>query len=227
MYRTGDQARWLRQGALEYMGRNDFQVKLRGYRIELGEIEARLMDYPGIDRAIVILREDNSGDKRLVGYYTVRAVEKKDVVGAEELRDYLARGLPEYMVPSAYVCLDKLPLTANGKVDRKQLPAPQGDAFALQAYEAPEGEIETILAQVWTAVLRVDRIGRHDNFFALGGHSLMATQVVARIEEVLGLKIGIRTVFEFSRLSLLAEQLRTALFAEFDPQEFSQMMRAS
>ena len=156
LYRTGDLGRYLPDGNIEFLGRNDFQVKIRGFRIELGEIEARLSSYPGIREAVVVAREDGGGDKRLVGYYTVGPVIGSDGqatvledIGASELRAYLSLNLPEYMVPAAYVRLEALPLTANGKLDRKALPAPEGDAYGRGVYEAPVGPVETKLAEIW------------------------------------------------------------------------------
>ena len=155
MYRTGDLGRWLADGNIEYLGRNDFQVKIRGFRIESGEIEARLAEHPAVREAVVIAREDSPGDKRLVGYYTVVAdgEPEQDAVSAEQLRSHLMALLPEYMVPAAYVRLESLPLTPNGKLDRKALPAPEADAYSTRSYEPPQGEIETKLAGIWADVL--------------------------------------------------------------------------
>ncbi|MFN5457225.1 non-ribosomal peptide synthetase, partial [Bradyrhizobium sp.] len=186
LYRTGDLGRWLGDGTIAYLGRNDFQVKIRGFRIELGEIEARLSEHAGVRDAAVIAREDAPGDKRLVAYYVGDAA-----IGAEELRGHLAALLPDYMVPSAYVHLELMPLTPNGKLDRNALPAPEGTAFAVQAYEPPQGEIEEAVARIWAELLGVERIGRHDNFFALGGHSLLAIQVVSRLRQALALEAAL------------------------------------
>ena len=177
MYRTGDLGRHRADGTLEYLGRNDDQVKIRGFRIELGEIEARLASFDGVRDAVVLAREDAPGEKRLVGYYTGATI------AAEDLRSHLAATLPDYMVPAAYVALDRLPLTANGKLDRRALPAPSGSAYANREYEAPQGEIEQRLAALWSEVLQRDRIGRHDNFFEIGGHSLMAIRLSRRIQD--------------------------------------------
>ena len=157
MYRTGDLGRYLPDGTIEFLGRNDFQVKIRGFRIELGEIEARLAQHPAVREAVVLAREDG-GDKRLVAYYTVAP--DAEAAGAEALRRHLSATLPEYMMPAAYVRLDALPLTANGKLDRKALPAPDGVAYAARGYEAPAGEIETRLARIWADVLGLERVGR-------------------------------------------------------------------
>ena len=174
LYRTGDQVRWKPEGQLEFLEPLDHQVKLRGFRIELGEIEARLLQYAGVREAVVVAREDTPDDKRLVAYYTgtTPAAEaagtgegEKDISGAEALRLHLSGVLPEYMVPATYVWLDSLPLTANGKLDRKALPAPEADAYTKRGYDAPQGEIETDAGGLWAEVLQVEQVGRHDNFF--------------------------------------------------------------
>ena len=209
MYRSGDLARYLANGNLAFMGRNDDQVKIRGYRIELGEIAARLTKHPSVCQAVVVA-QGRADDKRLAAYI----VEHDTPVDAEHglaltgtLRDYLSAGLPEYMVPSAYVRLDNLPLTANGKLDRKALPVPSQDAFAHAAYEAPKDEMEAVLAGAWTELLGVDQVGRHDNFFALGGHSLMAVRLLERLRRQ-GLSLAVRDVFQKPVLSVLASTLR-------------------
>jgi arthrofactin-type cyclic lipopeptide synthetase C len=200
MYRTGDLGRWLGDGRIEFVGRNDDQVKVRGFRIELGEIEARLVEHEGVGEAVVVAREDTPGEKRLVAYYTVGGERE---VGAEELRRQLSGQLPEYMVPAAYVRLEELPLTANGKLDRKALPAPEGDAYAVKRYEAPVGEIETRLAEIWAEMLKVERVGRHDNFFELGGHSLLAVKLMERMRQQ-GLHADVRALFATPTLAELA-----------------------
>jgi len=199
MYRTGDVGRWRADGTLEFVGRNDFQVKIRGLRIELGEIEARLAEHPAVREAVVLAREDRPGEKRLVAY-----VVGDEAAGAEALRAYLGETLPEYMVPAAYLRMDALPLTPNGKLDRKALPAPEGDAFARSTYEAPVGETERALAGIWSEVLGIDPVGRHDNFFELGGHSLLAVQVVSLMRDV-GLPLEVHALFEAPTLAELAE----------------------
>ena len=181
MYKTGDLGRYLADGNIEYLGRNDHQVKIRGFRIELGEIEARLGRHPQVKEAVVVAREDQPGDKRLVAYLTVK--EGEEVV-IDRLRAHAQSGLPEYMVPSAFVILERLPLTPNGKLDRKALPAPDGDSYVRRSYEAPQGEVEEALAEMWCDLLKVERVGRQDNFFELGGHSLMAVQVISRVPKV-------------------------------------------
>ena len=181
LYRSGDLGRWRPDGSLEFLGRNDDQVKIRGFRVELGEIEARLAEHAGVRDAVVVAREDTLGDKQLVAYYTVGGAEE-EVVDAEGLREHLAVRLPEYMVPAAYVRLERMPLTGNGKLDRKALPAPELDAYGVSEYAAPEGEVETTLAAIWAELLHVERVGRNDNFFELGGHSLLV--VVLLLEYV-------------------------------------------
>jgi amino acid adenylation domain-containing protein len=205
MYRTGDLGRWLADGNIEFLGRNDFQVKIRGFRIELGEIEARLSEHEGVQEAVVLAREDTPGDKRLVAYYTAR---EQNSVGTEALRAHLAAKLPEYMVPPAYVRLESLPLTPNGKLDRKALPAPEGDAYVLRQYEAPQGAIEELLAGIWAELFNRERVGRHDNFFELGGHSLMAVTLVERLARA-GLKADVRALFGTPTLAELAASFDT------------------
>ncbi|WP_416768990.1 amino acid adenylation domain-containing protein [Pseudomonas sp. RHF3.3-3] len=193
LYKTGDLGRWLADGTLEYLGRNDFQVKIRGFRIELGEIENALLAVPGVREAVVIARDDSQGDsdnQRLVAYVC------GEPVPAEQLRSALLGGLPEYMVPSAFVHLDKLPLTANGKLDRRALPAPGQDALASKAYEAPQGETEEAIAEIWKGLLHLDQVGRHDGFLELGGHSLLAVQLLSRLRRKLGARISLRELFD-------------------------------
>ena len=172
MYRTGDLGRWLPDGNIEFLGRNDDQVKIRGFRVELGEIEARLREEAGVGEAVVVARDEGDGDKRLVAYYTSSPEIEPE---AEELQRHVGAKLPEYMVPAAYVRLEKLPLTPSGKLDRKALPAPGEGAYGVRAYEAPVGEVEKVLAEIWAELLKVERVGRRDNFFRLGGHSLCVT----------------------------------------------------
>jgi amino acid adenylation domain-containing protein len=196
LYRTGDRARWRADGAVEYLGRLDFQVKVRGFRIELGEIEAALLEHEGVRECAVLAREDATGDRRLVAYVVGEAE-------AEALRDRLRRSLPEYMVPSAFVFLEALPLTANGKLDRKALPAPEGSSYARRSYEAPLGQVEEALAGIWGEVLGVERVGRWDQFFELGGHSLLAIKLIERMRRA-GLYADVRALFTTPVLAELA-----------------------
>ncbi|MGA3706678.1 amino acid adenylation domain-containing protein, partial [Ralstonia nicotianae] len=202
MYRTGDLGRWLPDGSLEYQGRADAQVKLRGFRIELGEIEARLSQCTGVSEAVVTMREDVPGEQRLVAYYV-----SGEAIEAQTLREQLQASLPEYMVPAAYVRLERLPLTPNGKLDRKELPAPEGQAYASTAYEAPQGEVEVALAGIWQTLLGVERVGRHDDFFALGGHSLQAVRLVAQVRTQLGAELGLTELFAQPSLSAVAQAI--------------------
>ncbi|HLI04400.1 MAG TPA: amino acid adenylation domain-containing protein, partial [Terracidiphilus sp.] len=199
LYRTGDLGRWLPDGNIEFLGRNDYQVKIRGFRIELGEIEARLAAHEQVREAVVMAREAGPGDQRLVAYYTVETAD----AGAESLRAHLAAKLPDYMVPAAYVRLEALPLTANGKLDRKALPAPEGDAYSTRGYEAPQGEVESRLAEIWAEVLKLERVGRHDNFFSLGGHSLLAVTLIERMRRS-GFPVDVRTLFATPVIAELA-----------------------
>jgi amino acid adenylation domain-containing protein len=205
LYRTGDLVRWRADGRLEFLGRNDFQVKVRGFRVELGEIEARLMEHAGVREAVVVALEDAPGEKRLVAYWVGRAD-----VEVEGLRTHLSKALPAYMVPAAYVRLDALPQTPSGKVDRKALPAPDGAAYASRAYEAPVGEVEEALAAIWSDVLGVEQVGRWDHFFELGGHSLRAVQVTSRVRQVLGVEVPLGAVFERPVLAELAREVARA-----------------
>ncbi|MDA3136904.1 AMP-binding protein [Pseudomonas syringae] len=201
LYKTGDVGRWLANGALEYLGRNDFQVKIRGLRIEIGEIEAALAKHPAVHEAVVTAREDVPGDKRLVAYYTQSA--EHTAVDIETLRSHLQQQLPEYMVPAIYVLLEAMPLTPNGKLDRKALPAPDAQALISRGYEAPQGEVETLLASIWADVLKVEQVGRHDHFFELGGHSLLAVKLIERMRQV-GLSADVHVLFGQPTVAALA-----------------------
>ncbi|WKB55581.1 non-ribosomal peptide synthetase [Eleftheria terrae] len=207
MYKTGDLGRWLPDGTVEYLGRSDHQVKIRGLRIELGEIEAQLARQPGVRESVVLAREDVPGEVRLVAYLVARSEAEKPQ--AQALREALSKALPEYMVPAAYVVLEALPLTPNGKVDRRALPVPDGTAFAQRAYEAPQGEVEVALAQIWSELLQVERVGRQDNFFELGGHSLLAVQLMERMRRQ-GLHANISTLFARPTLAALAQAVQQA-----------------
>ena len=226
MYRTGDLGRWRADGSLEYQGRNDFQVKIRGLRIELGEIEARLAELPAVREVVVLAREAGrsepgrdegtgsasgtgaTGDRRLVAYWVARdGLAEHDLPTVEVLRDHLKAELPAYMVPSAFVKLDAMPLTPNGKVDRKALPAPDAEALVTHAYEAPQGPVEEVLASIWQELLGVERVGRHDNFFDLGGHSLLIVSMVEKLRRA-GLRVDIRQVFQSRDLAELASGIR-------------------
>ena len=194
LYRTGDLVRYLPDGTLEFLGRNDFQVKLRGVRLELGEIEACLATHPALHEVAVLIC-----DERLVAYFTLRG----QAPSLQALRDHALEHLPEYMVPAAFVQLDALPLNPAGKLDRKALPAPGLEAVLSRAYEAPVGEVESLMAGIWAEVLKLERVGRHDHFFELGGHSLLAVNLVARLRKA-GLDVDARTLFSQPTLAQLA-----------------------
>ncbi len=197
MYKTGDRARWRVDGTLEHLGRIDTQVKLRGFRIELGEIEAALRVTPGITDTVVVVREDAPGQQQLVAY-----VVSPGEIDRDALRTALASTLPDYMVPSVIVALPALPLTPNGKLDRKALPAPSQAPHA--EHVAPRTLMEHTLEQIWRDVLGVERVGVHDDFFALGGQSLLATRVTAAIRQTIGVELPVRTIFQASTLASLS-----------------------
>jgi thioesterase domain-containing protein/acyl carrier protein len=201
LYRTGDLARWRADGMLEFAGRVDAQVKVRGYRIELAEIEAALLRAPGVAEALVLVREDSPGDKRLVAYVT--PTEPGSPPSVADLRASLTARLPGFMVPSAFVPLAAFPLTMHGKVDRKALPAPDATS-ALGGYVAPRTPLEEQLAQVFAEVLGVERVGTEDDFFDLGGHSLLAVRLMARIRERTGLALPVAALFQGSTVARLA-----------------------
>jgi amino acid adenylation domain-containing protein len=202
LYRTGDLARYLQDGNLEFLGRNDAQVKVRGFRIELGEIEASLSQHPDVREAVVVSREDGTGDARLVAY----VVSQRQGIPGHEMRAHLKERLPEHMVPSAFVMLDKLPLTANGKIDRHALPAPGTARPALErAYVAPNSMVEEVLAAVWAEVLGIERVGINDNFFDLGGDSIRSVRVVALAKER-GLNFTVQELFRSQTIAQLARE---------------------
>ncbi|HMC28675.1 MAG TPA: AMP-binding protein, partial [Verrucomicrobiae bacterium] len=205
LYRTGDLARYLPNGDVEYLGRTDHQVKLRGFRIELGEIEAALRLHPAIRDAAVIVREVSANDKRLFGYATLKAQQRPAIA---DLKKFLKEKLPDYMVPSAIMFLDELPLTPNGKIDRKALPNPEirradGDS----AFAPAQSELEKSLARIWEQVLQIERVGLNDNFFEIGGHSLLAAQVQARMSDILKVELPIIKLFQYPTISALAKYL--------------------
>jgi len=216
LYRTGDLGRWRADGAIEYRGRNDFQVKIRGYRIELGEIESALTDAEDVKEAVVLAREDAPGMKRLVGYYRTQSGAS---LPSEHLREALRARLPEYMVPSAYVHVAAWPQTANAKLDRNALPAPDAEAYVVRAYEAPQGPIEDAIARIWAEMLQIDKVGRHDHFFELGGHSLLGAKVAAKVRQLLRREISPMLVFSAPTLAEFARRV-----AEIAPQSRAKRM---
>jgi amino acid adenylation domain-containing protein len=208
LYRTGDRVRYRADGAIEYLGRLDHQVKVRGFRVELGEIEAALGQHEAIREVVVLAREDQPGDRRLVAYY----VAGSEVAGSE-LRAFLRQRLPEYMIPGVFVALPAMPVSPNGKVDRKALPAPDRAALEV-AYVAPRTCTEEVLTGIWAQVLGVERVGIHDNFFELGGHSLLATQIASRVLEALHVELPLRDLFEVRTVEELAKRLDAAKAGE-------------
>jgi non-ribosomal peptide synthetase component E (peptide arylation enzyme) len=216
MYRTGDLARWFEDGCVEFLGRGDHQVKLRGYRIELGEIEAVLGRHGDIAQAVVLLREDEPGEGQLVAY--VVAVGGTQVEAAH-LRAYLKKAVPEYMIPSAYVILDQMPLNPSGKVDRRALPPPKRTRPEIETLTPPRSQTEQILVDIWKDVLNLERVGVNENFFELGGHSLLVMRIINRARDVFQADIPIRRLFEsptiaefavhIDQLNLLARQPQT------------------
>jgi non-ribosomal peptide synthetase component F/aryl carrier-like protein len=219
LYKTGDLARYLPGGNIEFLGRSDFQVKIRGFRIELGEIEAKLATYPGVRAAVVVAvdgaaAEDAAGEKRLVAYYTAEAGAE---ISVEALRAHLLSLLPEYMVPAAYVPLESLPLTSNGKLDRKALPAPDGGAYVSREYEAPADEMERALASIWRELLNVERVGRNDDFFEIGGHSLLAMGLLSRVRDALQVEVDLNELFSHPTLREFARALKTSSRSTLPP----------
>ncbi|HEX6357656.1 condensation domain-containing protein, partial [Actinophytocola sp.] len=201
MYRTGDLVRWSPAGELEFLGRIDNQVKVRGFRVELGEVETALRGHPDVTDAVAAVRTDSAGHKRLVGY-----VVSDRVLTSGELRDFLAERLPEYMVPTGFAVIDALPLSPNGKADRQALPEPDL-APAAASYVAPRTPLEATVARIWAEVLGVDQVGAGDNYFALGGDSILSIQVVSRLRDALGVDVRPLTLFTHSTVEALAAAL--------------------
>jgi amino acid adenylation domain-containing protein len=216
MYRTGDRLRWKADGRLEFVGRVDEQVKVRGFRIEPGEIEATLTAHADVHEARVIVREDEPGEQRLVAYVVGEA-------DADALREHLRESLPEYMVPSAFVVLEQLPLTPAGKLDVRALPAPELGP-AEETYVAPRTPTEEVLAGIWAEVLRLERVGVKDNFFEVGGHSLLATRVVSRVRDVFAVELPLRALFESPTVAGLAPQVETLVLARVAESELAEAL---
>jgi len=216
-------------GNIEFLGRNDFQVKIRGFRIELGEIEARLREHAGVREAVVeVVGEDEPGDKRLVAYYTASQNSKEagEEVSVKGLRAHLGGNLPEYMMPTGWVRLEALPVTPNGKLDRKALPAPGAQWCAGRDYEEPQGELESQIAKIWAGILKVERVGREDNFFELGGHSLLVVRLASRLREAFDVDVPINEVFARPVLSSLAEYVLDKQLELYDPACLSEALQA-
>ncbi len=223
LYRTGDLVRWREGGTLEFLGRIDQQVKLRGFRIELGEVEAVLDGHLDVSAAVAIVREDNPGDQRLVAYVVPAADRAPDI---EHLRRDCKAKLPPFMVPSTFVVVEAFPTTANGKLDRQALPAPDGSRPTLEReYEAPQTPFEESLAEIWGEVLGVEQVGRHDDFFDLGGHSLLAVKMVSRVHERFDIELPLHVVFEHSTMSALAATIGAELLDDADDDELASLLK--
>ncbi len=204
LYRTGDRARWRPDGNIEFLGRVDHQVKIRGFRIELGEIEDCLLRHPAVKAAVVIAREDLSGEKRLAAYVVPSSFSAEERPSPETLREFLKETLPDYMIPTAFILLSQLPLNPNGKLDREALPAPDIAGQFAHCHVAPRNDIEIRLAELWAGLLGLERVGIHDNFFDLGGHSLLAVQVVVRLQDLFGIDMSVASLFEAPTVAELA-----------------------
>jgi amino acid adenylation domain-containing protein len=212
LYKTGDLARFCSDGNMEFLGRADRQVKIRGFRIELGDVEAALAAHAAVEECVVIDREDQPGHKRLVAYVVWK---RGHGASSDELRRFLRRRLPDFMVPSAFVTVTTVPLTSNGKVDRRALPPPETSETGFRTnYVAPQTPTEEVLAGIWAELLGVERVGIHDNFFELGGHSLMVTQVLARLRECLHLELPLQRLFEQATIAELGEYIETIHWAQ-------------
>jgi acyl carrier protein len=214
LYRTGDRARYLRDGSVEFLGRLDDQVKIRGFRIELGEIEAELARHPAV-RLAAVNPFTASGDERQLAAYVV--LNEREVRAADPgafLRPFLKERLPEYMIPVAYVALNELPRTAHGKLNRQQLPRPDAHHFSRSLFVEPATPVEEEIAAIWRDILKMERIGVDENFFRLGGHSLMATRVIARIRAAFEVELPLRSIFESPTIMGLSEKVEDLLLTQ-------------
>ena len=220
LYRTGDLVRYLPDGNLDFLSRMDNQIKFKGYRIELGEIERVLEQAPWVQEAVAVVREDDSGDKRLVAYVVGEDEKGEDTA---RLRKYMSEKLPHYMVPAVFVSLETMPLSPNGKIDRRRLPAPHDTEYRVaQNYVAPRTPLESTLVEIWQEVMRVERVGIRDDFFELGGHSLLAVQIVSRLHNSLLIDFPLRAMFEtltVEQLAIAVEQLLVQEVAELSEDE--------
>lgn len=225
LYRTGDLARFLPDGNIEFLGRIDNQVKVRGYRIELGEIEAMLNHHPAIDEAVVVARAEQEGDKRLVAYFVIKSDFKDQAPSSSELRNYLKENLPDYMVPGIFMPIEQMPRTPIGKIDRKALPAPDQDRPELEhEFVAPRNPVEQMIADLWAKTIGIEKVGIYDNFFDLGGHSLMATQIISRLRNIYNVEIPLRKLFEAPTVANLAMVIAEAQAAQVGEEELGEML---
>jgi amino acid adenylation domain-containing protein len=213
MYRTGDLGCYRADGTIEYLGRSDTQVKIRGFRIELGEIETQLAQHPQVKDAVALAREDLPGEKRLVAYVITRDGSTSE---PESLRAHLKLALPDHMVPSAFMILESFPLTPNGKLDRRALPPPEAGAYVQRPFEAPQGDAEETLAEIWQSLLHIERVGRHDNFFELGGHSLLGMRLMERLQR-LGIQAPITIAFQYPTIRQMAQFTQRLLSEDWKP----------
>lgn len=222
IYKTGDLCRYLPDGNIEFLGRMDHQVKIRGFRIELGEIEAALREHTQVKEAVVIAREDQPGNKQLTAYLAPE--EKEKTPEQSELRGFLKAKLPDYMIPSPFVTLEALPLTPNGKIDRKALPAPDRDLMREHAFAAPGNEMEEIISSIWKEVLNLEKVSVHDDFFVMGGHSLLAIVVVSRIQKKFSVRIPIKSIFDFPTISEFGEYMDQTI-SSAEPEAYDSIRR--
>jgi acyl-coenzyme A synthetase/AMP-(fatty) acid ligase/acyl carrier protein len=226
IYRTGDKGRYLPDGNIEFTGRMDEQVKVRGFRIELGEIESVLREHETVLEAVAIALEDKGNEKRLVAYVVTAQEASRNI---SELRNHLKERLPDYMIPSAFVYLDELPLTSHGKIDRRALPAPDAERPALaEAFLAPQTPTEKSLASIWTKLLDINRVGINDNYFELGGDSLLATQLVSQVRGVFEVELPLVELFRHPTLAELAASIEEAIIEqmeEISDEEAEQLLR--
>ena len=221
LYKTGDLARWRPDGNIEIHGRLDHQVKVRGFRIELGEIEAAIKQHSAVRDTVVVVQENDSGDKQLVGYVVE---ERQSSPAADELRNFLRRKLPDYMIPAAIVVLDAFPLTPNGKLDRSALPRPDQVGSALETYKPPRTPAEETVATIWADVLKVERVGIHDNFFDLGGHSLLATKVISRVRATFHIDLPLRSLFQAPTVAELVAVITENQAKKLDDEALDRML---
>jgi acyl carrier protein len=202
LYRTGDLGRWLPDGNIEFLGRIDDQVKIRGYRIELGEIESVLQQSGLVRQAVIVARDDERGNKRLVGY-----VVPEGSFDREGMMGYLQGQLPDYMIPALWLSMESIPLTSNGKVDKRKLPAVDAGELLSGQYVAPRNQTESVLAEIWQDLLGVDRVGIHDNFFELGGDSIKSIQLISQIKKKFKIKISVKQLFQAKHIIALADYI--------------------
>jgi acyl carrier protein len=224
LYKAGDLARYKEDGNIDFLGRIDHQVKIRGFRIELSEIEATLGQHPAVEEVVVLACEDTPGNRQLVAYIVA---DHSCCVSSEELREFIRASLPEYMVPTAFVMLEAIPLTRNGKVDRRALPAPDHARPDLKgAFIAPRSEAEKVVAKLWANILNIEQVGVYDNFFNLGGHSLMATRIIFRLRDIFRVSLPLRALFEQPTVSGLVDTMAEMLGGRDAVDEIAQVYLA-